>query len=329
MKSTRITRQWKQLSAYLDGQLPQRQAARLEKRLSSDARLRAEYEDLKRTRSLLRSLPKRRVPRNFTLTPDMVRAPRRKFSFIVPALRLSSSAAALLLVLTFAVELVGGLSPRLAMTADEAAYAPVMEMAVEATVTVEETEEEPMILLWNAQPGIGGGMDQPAEGLGGGPVSEPPPEAALAEELPMAEALPMEETPAVEAPAPSAEDTAPREMEAAGEPQTEMELEAPASAAEEAPQAALRVLTPTAAPSPAIAAEEAPAEKALPESETVILGIAPEEEQGQIQATDTQPAPVRAEQRGDLTSCRWLQIGLGAFAVVALLVSFLIPRKRA
>ena len=86
MRSQHVTRHWTELSAYIDGQLPANKAARLEKRLSRDSALRAEYEDLLRMRKMLRGLPRRRVPRNFTLTPDMVRAPRRqRKGFLVPA----------------------------------------------------------------------------------------------------------------------------------------------------------------------------------------------------------------------------------------------------
>ncbi len=149
MKSQKITRHWTELSAYIDGQLPANKAARLEKRLSSDSALRVEYQDLLRTRKMLRSLPKRRVPRNFTLTPDMVRAPRRRiFSFLVPTLRLSSSAAALMLALTFAFEFMGG-APLMAKMTQDAAPAPAMEMMMEAAPA--EAAEEPMILLWGEQ----------------------------------------------------------------------------------------------------------------------------------------------------------------------------------
>ena len=41
--------------------------------------------------------------------------------------------------------------------------------------------------------------------------------------------------------------------------------------------------------------------------------------------TITAPPP---EQRGGMPARRWLQIGLGAFAVTAMLISFLIPRKK-
>jgi anti-sigma factor RsiW len=60
------------LSSYLDGQLKPSDSARLERRLASDSDLRAVLDDLRSARGLLRQLPMRKAPRNFTLTPRMV-----------------------------------------------------------------------------------------------------------------------------------------------------------------------------------------------------------------------------------------------------------------
>lgn len=330
MKSKQITRHWTELSAYIDGQLPQKKAARLEKRLSQDSALRVEYQDLLRTRSMLRSLPSRHVPRNFTLTPDMVRAPRRRiFSFLVPALRLSSSAAALMLALTFALEFMGG-GPLMAKMAQDAAPAPAMEMMMEEAPA--GTAEEPMILLWGQQPapGLGGAMAPEVDGMGGGPQGEVP----LADAAPELETMVMEEAaPAAEAPMPSAAE----EVERALPPdEGEAAMEAPAA---EMPAAnALPAATATPAPmgTQQTEAEVAPqdeaavSEKAYTEesAESIILGIPPEEEQGQIQATEPPvPAPIPVES-SRMPARRWLQVGLGAFAVVAMLTSFLLPRKK-
>ena len=64
-------REWEALSAYLDGQLPAKERTRLETQLNQAPELRSALEDLRRTRSVLRSQPKVRAPRNFTLTPEM------------------------------------------------------------------------------------------------------------------------------------------------------------------------------------------------------------------------------------------------------------------
>ena len=90
------------LSAYLDGRLNPAESAQLKSRLGSDARMRAIMDDLRTSRGLLRQLPQRRVPRNFTLTPKMagLKAPVPR---VYPSLRLATVLAALLFVITFAV----------------------------------------------------------------------------------------------------------------------------------------------------------------------------------------------------------------------------------
>lgn len=65
-------RDLEQLSAYLDGQLSPRQAARLEKRLRQEPQLRRAYKELRATVQTLATLPEQPLPRNFTLSPEMV-----------------------------------------------------------------------------------------------------------------------------------------------------------------------------------------------------------------------------------------------------------------
>ena len=90
------------LSAYLDGRLSPSDSVQLESRLGSDPQLRAVMDDLRTARGLLRQLPQRRVPRNFTLTPKMIglKAPVPR---VYPSLRLATVLAALLFMITFAV----------------------------------------------------------------------------------------------------------------------------------------------------------------------------------------------------------------------------------
>ncbi len=77
------------LSAYLDGALPAAEAARLERRLASDAALRTALDDLRLTRRVLRSLPAVRPPRSFALSPAQAGMRRRAWAF--PALRLAAA----------------------------------------------------------------------------------------------------------------------------------------------------------------------------------------------------------------------------------------------
>lgn len=98
------------LSSYLDGQLKPSDSARLEVRLSKDPDLRAVLEDLRATRSLLRQLPMRKAPRNFTLTPEMVgKNPPLPRSY--PAFKFMATAASFLLFFTLGVNF---LAPQLA-----------------------------------------------------------------------------------------------------------------------------------------------------------------------------------------------------------------------
>ncbi|MFZ5819594.1 MAG: anti-sigma factor family protein [Chloroflexota bacterium] len=95
-----------QLSAYLDGQLDQGDAARLETRLETDPQLASVFEALRQSRAILRQLPQRRAPRNFTLTPRMI-GQNPPLPRAYPFFRLSTALAAVLLLFTFAINAIG------------------------------------------------------------------------------------------------------------------------------------------------------------------------------------------------------------------------------
>ena len=98
------------LSAYLDGQLKPSDSARLEARLKSDSELVSVMDDLRAARNLLRRLPQRRAPRNFTLTPKMVgKNPPMPRAY--PLFRFATTIATLLLFFTFGLNF---LAPQLA-----------------------------------------------------------------------------------------------------------------------------------------------------------------------------------------------------------------------
>jgi len=98
-------KEWQTLSAYLDGQLSERETRQVEARLRTQPDLQSGLEELRHTRMLLRSLPKRRAPRNFTLTREMaeqIRPARQKAQpRFFSTLRLVSAFASFLLVMTF------------------------------------------------------------------------------------------------------------------------------------------------------------------------------------------------------------------------------------
>ena len=98
------------LSAYLDGQLKPSDSARLESRLKSDPELVAVMDDLRAARNLLRRLPQRRAPRNFTLTRKMV-GQNPPLPRAYPFFRFATTLATLLLFFTFGLNF---LAPQLA-----------------------------------------------------------------------------------------------------------------------------------------------------------------------------------------------------------------------
>ncbi len=102
-------RDLEQLSAYLDGQIPQSERTRLESTIKSDPALASALEELRQTRALLHRTPQRRAPRNFTLTPRMagIRPPVPR---LVPVLSWASAVAMLLFIFTLGAGLVGQLS---------------------------------------------------------------------------------------------------------------------------------------------------------------------------------------------------------------------------
>ncbi|MEP7133801.1 MAG: hypothetical protein ABI904_02595 [Chloroflexota bacterium] len=94
------------LSVYLDGQLKPSDSTRLEARLQTDPQLASVLKDLRATRSLLRKLPQRRAPRNFTLTRQMV-GQNPPLPRTYPVFRFATALATLLFVFSFGVNTVG------------------------------------------------------------------------------------------------------------------------------------------------------------------------------------------------------------------------------
>ncbi|HET9905775.1 MAG TPA: hypothetical protein VFQ23_04025 [Anaerolineales bacterium] len=98
------------LSAYLDGQLKPSDTTRLESRLKSDPELVAVMDDLRAARNLLRKLPQRRAPRNFTLTRKMV-GQNPPMPRAYPFFRFATTIATLLLFFSFGLNF---LAPQMA-----------------------------------------------------------------------------------------------------------------------------------------------------------------------------------------------------------------------
>lgn len=107
-----------QLSEYADGQLNESDSKRLKARLESDRELDSVLTDLSFSRNLLRLLPKRKSPKNFTLTRQMVglKPPLPK---TYPLFRLATVFATVLFVFSFSVN---ALSPFVSFSAPQFAF---------------------------------------------------------------------------------------------------------------------------------------------------------------------------------------------------------------
>jgi hypothetical protein len=163
---------WQTISAYLDGQLSKRDKAQFEARLQSQPELRKGLEEIQRTRMLLRSLPQRRAPRNFTLSPSMV--PKRyTIGRFFPSLRLASALASFLLMLAFAGQFVLG---RNILAMAVATQAPALQSAPSAAQTLKGAQP-PAIIVWGTPTlpviGMGGGGGDGGYGGGSGGSGQP------------------------------------------------------------------------------------------------------------------------------------------------------------
>jgi anti-sigma factor RsiW len=181
MKPQLSPKDWQQISEYLDDQLSPKEKNRLEERIRIRPELREGLEELQHTRVILRSVPKRRAPHNFTLTPEMVRP--RSISRLFPVLSFSSALATVLIVVTLVFRLLPGVSvssasqvQRFAAPAAPAAPAiapvsPFTSSSAQNPAADAQTSPTPEIITWGQQQnkmsanstlGFGGGPGQPA-----------------------------------------------------------------------------------------------------------------------------------------------------------------------
>lgn len=72
---------WERLSAYLDGEVNQKEREQIEDRINADPGFQAALDELRTTRQVLRAAPRVKVPRNFRLTAEMVGVKPRSRSF--------------------------------------------------------------------------------------------------------------------------------------------------------------------------------------------------------------------------------------------------------
>jgi len=185
---------WEALSAYLDNELHPRAAARLEARLQHEQALKEALASLRNTRAMLRSTPRIKPPRNFTLTPKMVgMAPVRARPRFYQTFRLAFTLASVLLAVVLFADLNGSFLPARVQQAAESA--PAMEAL--------QMAEEPTALAADAAGEVEGASPAGATSPEKGEETQVPqvPQATRAEIL--------EETPAQER---AASDAAPTQM---------------------------------------------------------------------------------------------------------------------
>ena len=152
-------RDYEQISAYLDGGLKPNERARVEARLQSDDAFQATFQEMRKTRSLLRSLPRMRSPHNFTLTPAMVGKPVTRpglYPRSYYTLRLSAVLSSVFLVVVLIGDfLTSGLRPAMMPT-----MAPV---PVQAEQTVLPVATQAMVeALKEIPPSEEGGVQAPS-----------------------------------------------------------------------------------------------------------------------------------------------------------------------
>lgn len=125
------------LNAYLDDNLSARERSRLEAQLLQDAALRTELAQMQYVKQQLREIPRRRVPRSFTLDPALYSAPKpQRSQQMYPVLRGATALTALLFVFVL------GLSLFNANTAGDAFSTQSVTMAVQEEALLFEAPAE-------------------------------------------------------------------------------------------------------------------------------------------------------------------------------------------
>jgi hypothetical protein len=153
------------LSSFLDNQLSPSEMKQVQSRLAEDADLQAALSGLRRTRIILSALPTRKVPRNFTLPPQ-VKKNRFDLYQYFRVFRFSSAAAVLCFLVVFFLNF---LMPSLGFGTSSAARV----VLATAAVTTVEPAGKPMIITWTTPLPSGFGRG----GVGGGAADTAIPEA--------------------------------------------------------------------------------------------------------------------------------------------------------
>jgi anti-sigma factor RsiW len=190
------------LGAYLDNALAPAERQQVERQLAQDARLRAELQQLRVLKQQLAQMPRRRVPRNFTLDPAVYGRPQRQpLLKLYPVLQGATALAALIFILVlglgfFQGQFSGGV-PGAAVSetalvettrvvgetvTEEQAEAPLAAPAAEELAAEEPTAEDALVL--------GEPAEEPVEEAAAEPTAEAAAAAVeLLQEAPLTETL--------------------------------------------------------------------------------------------------------------------------------------------
>ena len=330
-------RQQEALSAYLDGELASDEIALVEKELASDGDLRNELAEMQNWKSEMRSLPTRRVPRNFTLDPALYGRPqRRPFARAYPVLRTATAVTAFLFVIALAINLYrGGLVENLAPQPEAAAVmssAAEVEETTAGAGTVTEALIAPTSETFKLEESEGAQADELAFDL----VEEPTVavEAASAEEMPVEESAEAEVTEREELLSEKPEDAPVLELEpvddsmlrsqaspeSAAPPAEEEMPDAEIAAAEEA----LKAQEAPRAEIPAV--EEAFTQTTVPEP-TAVQEAALAEKQQFLQPPPAE-YPVQETAPSTFSSLSLLVFGLGLLFVLLVILTLLARGQR-
>ncbi len=157
---------YRSIMAYIDGTLSEKDRVRFESRLASSSDLKNAILEQKRLKAALRALPIKKAPRDFMLSPEMIRQ-HKAVTPMFPAFRFAAVIAAILLVVLFTGEryiLPAIQSARITESSES-----VMVNEIYAPMA-KDAAESPVIITWNdtsAQTnvyGVGGSV----VGMGGG-----------------------------------------------------------------------------------------------------------------------------------------------------------------
>ena len=191
MKAQLSSKDLIQISAYLDGELSEREKTKFEKRLQTEDNLKLALQDLHQTKQLIRKLPPKKAPYNFTITQSMAESLSNPFKQLIRVFSYTSAASFLVAIVLFFMNLTPNLmnmSAAAPMAYDTAAE--IQEKAVEEA-------EAPEIILWS---------EPQAFGKGGGQEEPMPQMAAPAEEMAEDAAMPSAEMETVTALSDNAEE---------------------------------------------------------------------------------------------------------------------------